>query len=61
MEVKRAKQRSDQLLEELDKNCTETWHHVERIYTGLSVLKTCNWMGKITGIKTPALKEVILK
>lgn len=65
MEVKRAKQRSDQLLEELDKklasyrNMAAMWNEFT---PGLICVKDVQLdVVKIAGIKTPALKEVIFE
>ncbi len=64
-EVKRAKQRSDELLEELDKtlssyrNMAALWNEFT---PGLISVKDVELeIVKIAGIKTPALKEVIFK
>ena len=65
MEVKRAKQRSDELLAELDKalssyrNIAALWNEFTPGLIAVEdvVLETV----KIAGIKTPALKEVIYK
>ena len=64
-EVKRAKQRSDELLEELDKtlssyrNMAALWNEFT---PGLISVKDVELeIVKIAGIKTPALKEVIFQ
>ena len=63
MEVKRAKQRSDELLEELDKSLS-SYRNVAALWNeftpGLITVKDVELETvKIAGIKTPALREVL--
>ncbi len=63
MEVKRAKQRSDELLEELDKSLS-SYRNMAALWNeftpGLITVKDVELeTAKIAGIKTPALREVL--
>ncbi len=65
MEVKRAKQRSDELLEELDKTLA-SYQSMAALWNeftpGLIAVKDVHLdVVKIAGIKTPALKEVLFE